>query len=55
MGFAIGENIGPYQIIAQLGSGGMAMVYRAHRSVRPVCRVLAYAYDQGVFHRIESR
>ncbi|MBI4789629.1 MAG: protein kinase [Chloroflexi bacterium] len=31
MGFAVGENVGPYQISAYLGQGGMATIYKAHQ------------------------
>jgi eukaryotic-like serine/threonine-protein kinase len=32
MSFKIGENVGPYQIIEQLGQGGMATVFKAYHA-----------------------
>jgi serine/threonine protein kinase len=32
MSFNIGENVGPYRIVEQLGSGGMATVCKAYRA-----------------------
>ncbi len=32
MSFAVGENVGPYKIIEQLGQGGMATVFKAYHA-----------------------
>ncbi|MEX0788518.1 MAG: protein kinase [Anaerolineales bacterium] len=32
MSFAIGENVGPYRIVEQLGQGGMASVFKAYHA-----------------------
>ena len=32
MGFAIGENVGPYRVLEQLGQGGMASVFKAYHA-----------------------
>ena len=32
MSFAAGDTLGPYEVISQIGVGGMGEVYRAHDS-----------------------
>ena len=32
MGFTIGENVGPYRVLEQLGQGGMASVFKAYHA-----------------------
>ena len=31
MGFVVGESVGPYQIVARVGGGGMATIYKAYQ------------------------
>ena len=32
MGFAVGESVGPFEIIEYIGQGGMATIYKAHQT-----------------------
>ncbi len=32
MGFAVGESVGPYEIVEYIGQGGMATIYKAHQT-----------------------
>jgi len=33
MSFNVGDNVGPYKIIEQLGQGGMATLYKAYHAL----------------------
>jgi len=53
-----GEHIGPYEVIAQIGAGGMATVYRAHhpkldRVVALKAMHASYAQEPGFIRRFE--
>src|SRR5258708_3194628 len=58
MPFAAGTRLGPYEIIAPLGAGGMGEVYRAHdtrldRTVAVKSLTVALATDSGARPRLE--
>lgn len=49
MAFKPGENVGPYQVIAQLGQGGMASVYKAYHAALDryvALKVMHQAFNQ---------
>ena len=52
MSFNIGENIGPYRIIEQLGQGGMATVYKAYHAA--LDRYVALKVLHMAFHEDQS-
>lgn len=52
MAFNIGENIGPYQIIEQLGQGGMATVFKAYHAA--LDRYVALKVLHAAFHEDET-
>ena len=52
MSFNIGENVGPYRIIEQLGQGGMATVYKAYHA--SLDRYVALKVLHPAFHQDQS-
>jgi serine/threonine protein kinase len=63
MPLSIGDNLGPYEILAPIGAGGMGEIYRGRGSKGPmplnealgIMRQVAYAlqaaYEKGITHR----
>jgi serine/threonine protein kinase len=52
MSFNIGENIGPYRIVEQLGQGGMATVFKAYHA--SLDRYVAFKVLHPAFHADQS-
>ena len=51
MALDAGARLGPYEVVASVGKGGMGEVYRAHDLAKQIAEALEAAHEQGIIHR----